>query len=126
MTEFFVGQQVVITEIASGEDLMGTVKLINSEKIAVQIEGDPHNIVHWVRPENVKSYTDIYTQTNPTPNVFVGPFANGIIKGLVTEWLNKPYDYGYPIKKNRDYPFDEEDSFSWTVREMLDIEENLR
>lgn len=127
MTSFYTGQQIVVTE--NNEEFMGTIRIINSEKVAVQIEGDPNNIVHWYRPEDVKSYVDIYTQTNSTPNVFVGPFAGPIVKGMVTKWLNDTVYLGSESPtnpKNRDYPFEEEDSYSWTVREMLDIEENLR
>lgn len=127
MTSFYTGQQIVVTE--NNEEFMGTIRLINSEKIAVYIDGDPYNIVHWTRPENVKSYVDIYEQTDSRNNVFVGPFANGIVKGLITKWLDETTYLGPESStnpKNRDYPFEEEDSYSWTVREMLDIEENLR
>lgn len=124
MSEFFVGQQVVINDSIEG-DLMGTVRLVNTEKIAVQVEGDPNNIVHWERPENVRSYVDIYTQTNPAPNVFIGPSSDWIVKGLVTKWLNEVDPTNPKLPLTRDYPFDENDSFSWTVREMLDLEERL-
>lgn len=129
MSEFFVGQQVVV----DGEG-MGTIRELHEDDLVgpyakVWIDGDPINQTIEAYYNRIRSYVDIYTQTNPapkhSPNHFIGPFSDWIVKGMVTKWLDDTVYLGSNSPKNRDYPFDENDSFSWTVREMLDLEKSL-
>jgi len=68
---------------------------------------------------------------NQKPNVAVSPFASYILKGLVTDWLNQSAfafnpDGALTDIKNRDLPFDENDSYAWTIKDMKEIEEQLK
>jgi hypothetical protein len=125
MSEFYVGQQVVVKD-----EGMGTIRSIETDfrevvfAAKVWIDGDPANVAEQYRIEDIQSYVDVYTSTDSKDNVFVGPFAAPILKGLIENWLNLTHfvDSG---PKNKDYPFDEEDSFSWAVLEMKDILERI-
>lgn len=52
------------------------------------------------------------------------PFAAPILLSLITEYLNRP-DYRTPDSITRDMPFDDEDSFSWAVQQLIEIETAL-
>jgi hypothetical protein len=51
------------------------------------------------------------------PNAYVGPSAEYIIGGLIEDFLNRTYGF-HDGTTNRDYPFNVDDSYSWTIVEL--------
>jgi len=61
------------------------------------------------------------------PNVYVSPFVDWMLKGYIKNWLKQPHGLTWIAEGNlnEDYPFDENDSFSWTVKDMKQLLEDL-